>query len=65
MLPAHISKHKFIHNLVGTWQDYLETLFDDCSPEEAESDEVRTEFSCVQGNVAKLLSVLLVEVVIE
>lgn len=52
-----------MYNLMGKWQDYLMALFEDCSPEGAETDEVQVEFLNTLGNFTKLASFLLVSLV--
>ena len=59
LLPSSTCKATFLYSLVGKWQDYLTALFEDCMPDDAESDEIQTEFLSTLGSFTKVCSYLL------
>lgn len=59
MLPENTSKAAFISSVVCKWKDYLTTMFEDCTPDDAESDEVQVEFLDTLGNLSRIMSRLL------
>lgn len=59
MLPENTSKAAFISSVVCKWKDYLTAMFEDCTPDDAESDEVQVEFLDTLGNLSRIMSRLL------
>ncbi len=52
-------KSVFVSSVISKWQDYLTALFEDCTPEDADSDDIQVEFLTTLGNFTKLASFLL------
>ena len=59
VLPQTISKAAFLSSIVSKWQDYLVAIFEDSSPDDADSDQIQVDFFNTLGNFTKIASRLL------